>query len=232
MTAWTGEVRMYPGLLAFTGRIGSADAHAHACLQLLIPATGTVRLTDAHGGEETVTGAAIIPAGVAHRVHTDGEASGLAAYIEADSPAGRAATAKLRATGVLTAARTWTTAAGRTGPPPPPGRRGAWNPVLDDAVRTALATPGGPPPLTGLAAAVSISPGRLGRLFAGHMGLSYPVWRRWIRLQLAMSAARAGENLTRSAHLAGFADSAHLSRTVRAMFGITAGHALAATGWR
>ncbi|GLZ80122.1 putative transcriptional regulator, AraC family protein [Actinorhabdospora filicis] len=232
MTAWTGDVRMYPGLLAFTGRIGPADAHAHACLQLLVPTAGTVRLTGADGATRTVTGAAIIPAGVAHRVHADAGATGLAAYIEADSPAGRAATAKLRATGELTDVRTWLTAAGHTTPAPRPARHSAWNPVLDAAVRAAVAAPGGPPSLTALAAAVAISPDRLGRLFAGHMGLSYPVWRRWIRLQRAMGAARAGENLTRSAHLAGFADSAHLSRTVRSMFGITAGDALAATGWR
>ncbi|WP_255420894.1 helix-turn-helix domain-containing protein [Micromonospora sp. HM5-17] len=73
-----------------------------------------------------------------------------------------------------------------------------------------------------------MSASRRGHLFAGRLGFSYPAWRRWRRLLKAVQAVRAGASLTQAAHDAGFADSAHLSRIFRAMFGITPSEALAA----
>lgn len=48
------------------------------------------------------------------------------------------------------------------------------------------------------------------------------VQRLWLRLQRAVELFAAGTPLTEAAHAAGFADSAHLSRTFRRMFGIAA----------
>jgi len=45
----------------------------------------------------------------------------------------------------------------------------------------------------------------------------------WLRLMRAVERFAAGASLTDAAHEAGFADSAHLSRTFRRMFGIAAG---------
>ncbi|MFJ9547724.1 helix-turn-helix domain-containing protein [Streptomyces erythrochromogenes] len=52
------------------------------------------------------------------------------------------------------------------------------------------------------------------------------------RLRAAMDAARGGANPTEAAHAAGFADGAHLTRTFRAMFGITPSRALGGTHWQ
>ncbi|MGA5215123.1 helix-turn-helix domain-containing protein [Streptomyces cinereoruber] len=79
---------------------------------------------------------------------------------------------------------------------------------------------------------MGISPSRLGHLFAEQLGLAYPAWRRWMCLRRAVEAVRAGASLTDAAHDAGFADSAHLSRTCRAMFGLTPTEAVRAAGWR
>ncbi|MEV4188993.1 helix-turn-helix domain-containing protein, partial [Streptosporangium canum] len=89
----------------------------------------------------------------------------------------------------------------------------------------------GPLLLGELAARAGVSASRLGHLFAEHLHLSYPAWRRWARLLHAIEQVRRGATLTEAAHAAGFADSAHLTRTCRAMFGITPSQALAATGW-
>lgn len=68
--------------------------------------------------------------------------------------------------------------------------------------------------------AVSLSPSRFMHWFAGVSGLSFRAYVRWLRLQLAVRSLADGNTLTEAAHLAGFADSAHLTRTFVATFGV------------
>ncbi|MFC9966750.1 AraC family transcriptional regulator [Nocardia ignorata] len=51
-------------------------------------------------------------------------------------------------------------------------------------------------------------------------------------MQRGFTVVREGGSLTEAAHAAGFADSAHLTRTCRELIGITPTEALIATGWR
>ena len=106
------------------------------------------------------------------------------------------------------------------------------HPALRRALDVSKNRTDGPPELTALAGFVGLSAGRLGHLFHDQLGLPYPAWRRWTRLRHAIDQVRAGATLTQAAHAAGFADSAHLTRTCRAMFGITPTEALRAAGWR
>ena len=62
---------------------------------------------------------------------------------------------------------------------------------------------------------------RSARHLSGGVGLPLRRYLLWLRLQDAVQAIAAGAPLTDAAHAAGFADSAHLSRTFRRMFGIT-----------
>ncbi|HZP06420.1 MAG TPA: AraC family transcriptional regulator [Terracidiphilus sp.] len=71
-----------------------------------------------------------------------------------------------------------------------------------------------------LAKAVHRSPSRLAHRFREATGVSMRRYVLWCRLRAALDAALRGSSLTAAAHLAGFADSAHLSRTFRAMFGV------------
>lgn len=68
---------------------------------------------------------------------------------------------------------------------------------------------------------LALSPSRARHLFIGEMGISLRRFRRWIRLEAALHVLADGESLTTAAHSAGFADSAHLSRAFREMFGMT-----------
>lgn len=77
------------------------------------------------------------------------------------------------------------------------------------------------PTLGELAAAVHLSPSRLRHLFVAHTRSSFRAYLLWLRLHLALAAFNRGENWTAAAHAAGFADSAHLSRTFRRMFGVS-----------
>lgn len=78
----------------------------------------------------------------------------------------------------------------------------------------------GPIKLAALARAVHRSPSRLAHRFRQTTGVSVRRYVLWCRLRIALDAALCGSNLTEAAHRAGFADSAHLSRTFRSMFGV------------
>lgn len=65
-----------------------------------------------------------------------------------------------------------------------------------------------------------LSASRLRHLFVEQTGLPFKTYLLWLRLTRAVEAIAGGLALTQAAHQAGFADSAHLSRTFRRMFGV------------
>lgn len=73
-----------------------------------------------------------------------------------------------------------------------------------------------------VAALTGLSPGRARHLFVEQTGLPFRTYLLWLRLVRAVELFAGGVSLTEAAHGAGFADSAHLSRTFRRMFGISA----------
>lgn len=70
------------------------------------------------------------------------------------------------------------------------------------------------------AAAVGLSSSRFMHWFAGVAGLPFRAYVRWLRLQRGVRVLAGGATLTEAAHLAGFADSAHLTHTFVATFGV------------
>ncbi|MGP4104972.1 AraC family transcriptional regulator [Nonomuraea sp. KM90] len=252
-TRWAGAATAIPGLLAFTGAIGSAEPHAHAAVQVLLVLDGAVVLSDRRGHQRRAQ-AAIIPAGIRHELRAAPGAHGLLAYLDPYSPAGRAATARVAASGDPDDVSTWRAAARPPAsaaeptalpqaahlsavlcsPRPsagPSAGQGGFPAALSHALEAIPQLIDGPLLLGELATRVGVSASRLGHLFAEHLHLPYPAWRRWARLLHAIEAVRGGATLTEAAHAAGFADSAHLTRTCRAMFGITPSQALVAAGW-
>ncbi|MFC4057869.1 helix-turn-helix domain-containing protein [Planomonospora corallina] len=203
---WAGTATAAPGLLAFTG--------------------------------------AIIPAGARHELRAASGAHGLLAYLDPAHPAGRAAGARIAAAGDAGTVSTWQVAARPpattavtgeiTAPAALPGvLRSIGLPadglsadtrrppaVLSRALETVPRLIDGPLLLSEIAARVGVSASRLGHLFAEHLRLPFPAWRRWVRLLHAMEAVRGGATLTEAAHGAGFADSSHLTRVCHEMFGL------------
>ena len=76
--------------------------------------------------------------------------------------------------------------------------------------------------LADAAVVAGLSPDRLRHVFVKHTGLPFRTHVLWLRLLKAVEAFSRGESLTNAAHQAGFADSAHLSRTFRRTFGVAA----------
>lgn len=74
--------------------------------------------------------------------------------------------------------------------------------------------------LSDAAAFCGVSPSRLRHLFVEQTGLPFRTYLLWLRLSRGVTLLAAGAGLTEAAHEAGFADSAHFSRTFRRMFGV------------
>ncbi|MGW6917135.1 helix-turn-helix transcriptional regulator [Kitasatospora sp. NPDC054939] len=247
---WRGRTELQPGWLAFTGAPGGTDPHAHAAVQVLIVTDGVVELTDRYQDRRAVA-AAIVPTRVRHALHARPGARATMLYLDPDGGAGRFLAAQLtgpdrdRVTGWEAAARALLPpaaaagtlgAAGAAGVDPAglvrgwsePGPTGARHPALRHALDALPGLLHGPVRLTDLAAAAGISASRLGHLFAAELALPFPAHLRWARLRRAIALAADGAGLTEAAHGAGFADSSHLTRVTREMFGLAPSRLLAA----
>ena len=71
-----------------------------------------------------------------------------------------------------------------------------------------------------LADRVHLSSSRFAHLFKEQVGVPVRRYVLWQKMRRALDLAMAGDSLTTAALSAGFADSAHLSRTVRAIMGV------------
>jgi AraC-like DNA-binding protein len=70
------------------------------------------------------------------------------------------------------------------------------------------------------AAVARLSTSRYRHLFVEQTGTSFRAYALWLRLNVAVQSATEGHSWTTCAHEAGFADSSHLTRTFKRMFGI------------
>lgn len=95
------------------------------------------------------------------------------------------------------------------------------DPRIAAAVRLLRHGAGHYPSSAVVARQIGCSVGRFRHLFRDQIGLAYRTYLLWLRLGAALEGIAAGASLTDAAHDAGFADSAHLSRTYRRMFGIS-----------
>jgi AraC-like DNA-binding protein len=232
MQGWAGEIRLGDGVALFRGLAGDQQAHNHHAIQLC--AGDSIHVATDQG---TMAGAGVaIPADLRHRLAPTRRPV-LLAYLDPDSRVGRLLGEALagrprllgddverrlaavqRQPGPLTAtaiaAAAWPTM-------PAGGERDATGTVA--RVHAAMAA--SPDNLSwaphDLARALGLTVDRLGRLFRAESGMQLRSWLKWQRLQAAIGLALNGEDLTRAAHGAGFADQAHLTRTMRATFGIS-----------
>jgi AraC family transcriptional regulator len=103
-----------------------------------------------------------------------------------------------------------------------PARIARADPRITKVIAWAKARLEEPLSLADAASIAGLSEGRTRHLFVEQTGLSFRTFLLWLRLTRAVELFADGASLTDAAHDAGFADSAHLSRTFRRMFGIAA----------
>lgn len=225
---WQGSALLRPGVLAFLGSIGVTDEHAHHAVQI-ITATTMLTVIDATGARHCGT-KVIVPADAAHRIET-GTARGSLVFLDPESAAGRTAHQRSIRIG-------WT-----PGPVLGHMRERPLTVVVADLMEqltpwSAAEVPDRHPAVlaalhflpelaavgavggTEVAARVGVSTSRLTHLFTEQVGIPLRRYVLWLRLRIAITRVYAGDDLTDAAHAAGFADSAHLSRTCRDMFGL------------
>lgn len=216
-------------------------SHAHHAIQIVITLGGTFQLW--MGDEELSAPYAAVAPDAPHSFDAHGAYAIL--FVEPESPAGRSIIAATFAEGALRALppALFTGLASQLAdlaraPPPSPTEMTRIGQALIDGLAGAAAREA---PIDAriqavvrwvakdhdqalsldMAAAIAgLSPSRLSHLFVEQTGLSFKTYLLWTRLTRAVALMSEGLSLTEIAHEAGFADSAHFSRTFRRMFGI------------
>lgn len=239
-----GRIMMWDGigLWLLKGETPSSDVepHSHHALQITLSLEGAFELTT---DSAAVRGpAAIVAPDVLHQFNGHGIVAFL--FVEPESALGRSLATHLLGDAPLAAIDSASAASAI------PALRDAFDDEADDRIermaRDCLIALSGtamprlpdervatmidfarrnldlPISLQAAAAHVRLSAGRASHLFVEHSGLPFKSYVLWLRLRKAVEAYSGGANLTEAAHASGFSDSAHLSRTFKRMFGITA----------
>lgn len=241
--AGIGRVMFWEGGSLWLARItGGNGPHLHHAVQISLPLSGTVLFRRSQGEDWVEYPGAVIAPDTPHAFHAPGRVVANILF-EPECPAGRSLLARFGGQGIsaLPPAEV-----ARLGAPLARAYEAgaadaelvtiAKNVIseLADVQRHAAATD----PrvlkaieyirghldkslsLSTVAAAVHLSPGRLRHLFVKETGVACKAYILWERLNLALSMGFGGATWTEAAHAANFADSAHLTRTCRRMFGM------------
>lgn len=242
--AATGRIYAWPGGSLWIGQgQGRTEWHAHHAHQLALAPEGSFRFRTDEAGPWTPFEGAVVPSHCPHQFELDAmQVAHL--FIEPESRAGRALTGRFGATAVAplppaesrAVARALFTRFGTVpqrdamieaalaavarlcGATTEPDA--ALDPRLARALAYIRAHVGHPIALGDVAAAVALSESRFRHLFVAQTGCSFRAYLLWLRINLAIEAVMAGASWTDAAHEAGFADSAHLTRTHKRVFGI------------
>lgn len=239
--AGIGRVLLWSGGSLWIGRdAGRGETHAHHAIQIALSMDSPFRMAAGHGGWRDYPGAIVMP----HRSHRfDGCGQRIAMiFVEPETAQGRVlleryGTADIADLGV-------DTAQALVGPLRDGYLAAAANEALiamsQDAVAALagrMSPAGGVDPRIGRTTAwvrarlesrislkeaadvANLSPSRFRHLFVAQTGVSFRAYLLWARVEAAVGAAMNGQSWTAAAHQAGFADSAHLSRTCRRTFG-------------
>jgi AraC-like DNA-binding protein len=234
----SGQLPLWPPLLATRGRGASSGLHSHHAMHLVLATAGELRIQADGSGWQSAPGVVTAP-DVRHSIDARGIDVFLV-FIEPESDVGAALNAVLSGpfrvvSGaerrqllagadpmplIQTGGAEWTRRAVEIlGGAAVPARR-----TVHPRVKKLLALLRTLPPesdtsLEALAATVNLSPGRLMHAFTESIGLPLRPYLQWLKLQRAAAAIVFGMPLAAAAHAAGFADAAHMSRTFKRAMG-------------
>lgn len=241
---YRGDFVAWTGVCGFIGegRGGAPIApHSHYAIQLAIGVPDGLRVQLGRHGEWQSCAAALFPSRATHTIDVNGCDMSVVLFIEPETPTGKALAERLKGGLELLDADTVNDAAQRLAQ--------AWRVERSyDAVKaicvelvqqisqTSDREPSDPRVLAAIeylrqrvdqpvtlaevAKAANLSAERFRHLFVEETGMPLRTYVLWRRLLHVWTLLTNGETLSGAAHAAGFADSAHLSRTARTMFGL------------
>lgn len=212
---------------SWRGAAGDAAPHRHLAAQAVIAPTGA-RVVDGEGQQHGATVIlidplvrhALLPIAQVQILFVEQGAIGAPAVVPLLERI-RAARDTIAIIGPAEGGfwRAWLDAEAPSSPWPPPGS-GSLADLIDRSAPLGLLR------LETAASTFGLSNSRFRHRFAESFGLPFRRYVLWRRLRLAAVAMMQGCDATGAAHAAGFADQSHYARTLRAMFGVTAGQAL------
>lgn len=232
-------VWLMPGLLIVRGAALDTAEHGHRSVQLVWPVAGSVCELDGRPRERSF----VIASGHRHRLRMD---EGWLLLVEPRTVLGRSLVERLGGRSVVTLPAI-PLAQPHQRPDPgqsplprlqpllaavgPVGMRWEIDGVEDPRIRRLLERFDQCRPgvclkpahwrAAAVAADLALSESRFLHLFRREMGIAWRPYLLWRRIMCAVGALLLGRSATEAAHLAGFADSAHLSRTFRRSFGLS-----------
>jgi AraC-like DNA-binding protein len=235
--AWTGGC----GFLGAGGGGAPIAPHSHYAIQLVIGAPAGLRVQFGRQGEWKACAAALVPSRALHSIDVNACAWSAVLFIEPETPEGKVLSARLQgalevldsdaiAQGASRLNAAWRVARSED------ATRAACHQLVRDLAQTPVREPSDPRVLAAVAhirehlgqtitladvaQAANLSPGRFRHLFVEQTGMPLRRYLLWRRLLQVWTLLMQGATLSSAAHAAGFADSAHLSRTSRQMFGL------------
>lgn len=240
---YQGDFIAWRGGCAFLGMggKGSIDTHSHYAIQLVIGAPAGLKVKFGRRGEFEACAAALIPSGAPHTIDVNECRWSAVLFVEPETTEGKALSASLDGnvrfldpdTLLVTAKRlerAWRTEKS------PEQVRAVCTQLVRELAQASSREPTDPRVLAVVehiqqhvdksltleeaAAVANLSPSRFRHLFVAETGMPLRTYVLWRRLLHVWTLLMQGETLSSAAHAAGFADSAHLSRTSRTMFGL------------
>jgi len=245
MTEPVSNAQYFPwdGGAVFVGTAGVLSAHAHQAIQICFLFEGRIRLRPSDKAPWTDYDIGLVPSLHAHAMDGGKVHYGATLFVEPETREGRILSERYVHGGIVGLDRAPVEPAVCALRAAVLERRGREaivalarrflqsltqhaEPVVTSDARILRAVKyvnehlGAPIALKDVAAIAHLSPSRFRHLFAEQTGMAlrpYILWRRFVSV---WEHRMNGASLSTAAHAAGFADSAHLARTSRRMFGI------------
>jgi AraC-like DNA-binding protein len=240
----TAQYFPWDGGAIFVGTAGEIPAHAHHAIQICFLFEGRIRLrADAHSRWADYD-VAIVPSQQPHSMHGGEVHFGATIFVEPETREGRVLAERyLRSDDIAGVERGSVDVAIRELRAAAVEQRGARAVIAcargvvqaltqhaepsvasDERVLRAVKyvneNLAGPLTLERVAKVAFLSPSRFRHLFVEQTGMGLREYILWRRLVSVWERRMEGASLSEAAHAAGFADSAHLTRTSRSMLGL------------
>ncbi len=228
---------VWPAAMIVWGPGFTAARHSHHCVQLVMVMQGTLRIRSGPLDNWKTCGAALIRPDAPHEVDARRGRTLLIGFVDAESELGAALSETIRGHICRIPARQVARWRSALGPSLTQisverwvrrdllnGRRAVRiHPRVSRVLKHLRQRLGRGEDfsLKTLAAVSGLSPSRFMHVFTQSVGIPLRLYILWLRLQRGSCELMNGATATEAAHIAGFSDAAHLTRTFRRMLGTT-----------